>query len=289
LSKQPAIYKDDEECVANAFEKSKCDTLFFISWDILINRHIYCDETVSRSAEVIEIYTITLQRSKTYFAIASLLILSLFIGIAGFEYWDDKELAALPNQPTTAPTGSISIVVKIADRTLELYNDGKIYKKYRVAVGKSDTPTPIGDWTVIWKSYRSGDIFGTRFLGLDVPWGGYGIHGTNRPWSIGHFISQGCIRLRNKDIEELYEWVPVGTPVRIEGQMIRIQRVLKYETTGADVVQLQRKLRTLGYLESKADGFFNRDTETAVKRFQHDKGLKVTGYADRKTLDLLGM
>jgi len=170
-----------------------------------------------------------------------------------------------------------------------LYNDGKIYKKYRVAVGKSNTPTPIGDWIVIWKAQRSGDILGTRFLGLDVPWGGYGIHGTNRPWSIGHFISQGCIRLRNKDIEELFEWVPVGTPVRIEGQLFRIQRALKYGDTGVDVVLLQRKLRNIGYLEGRADGFFNRDTEEAVKRFQYNNGLKPTGLADRKTIDVLGL
>lgn len=232
---------------------------------------------------------IAIKRSRLHFTIASLLVISLFVGILGYEYWDELELAAIPNQTQQAPTGTISIVVNIAGRVLELHSDGKVYKCYRVAVGQSDTPTPIGDWRVIWKSYRSGDIFGTRFLGLDVPWGGYGIHGTNRPWSIGHFISQGCIRLRNKDIEELYEWVPVGTPVRIEGASLGINRALKADMTGADVVQLQRKLRSLGYLEGRADGFFNNDTMMAVKRFQHDKGIKTTGIADRNTLDRLGL
>ncbi len=233
--------------------------------------------------------TTTIGRPKGFYAVTLLLLASILIGIAGFEYWDELELAAIPNQSIVPPTGHIAIVVKVPARILELYNDGKLYKRYRIAVGRSETPTPIGDWTVIWKSHRSGDIFGTRFLGLDVPWGGYGIHGTNRPWSIGHFISQGCIRLRNQDIEELFEWVPVGTPVRIEGQEFPIQRALKCEDTGADVVQLQRKLRDLGYLESRADGFFNKDTELAVKRFQYDKGLKPTGVADRKTIDLLGL
>ncbi len=232
---------------------------------------------------------VMIKKSKLHFAIASLLMISLFVGIIGYEYWDEVELAAIPNQTSQAPTGVISIVIKVPARVLELHNDGKVYKKYRVAVGQSDTPTPIGDWRVIWKSHRAGDILGTRFLGLDVPWGGYGIHGTNRPWSIGHFISQGCIRLRNKDVEELFEWVPVGTPVRIEGELFRIERTLKQDATGADVVQLQRKLRNLGYLEGRADGFFNHDTMMAVKRFQHDKGIKATGIADRKTLDLLGL
>lgn len=226
---------------------------------------------------------------KVYFAITGVLIISLVVGIAGFEYLDELELAALPNQPTTAPEGFVSIVIKVPARILEVHNDGKLYKTYRIAVGRSDTPTPIGDWTITWKAYRSGDIMGTRFLALDVPWGGYGIHGTNRPWSIGQFASHGCIRLRNRDIEELFEWIPVGTPVRIEGQQFRITRALAYEASGPDVVQLQVKLRKLGYLEGRADGFFNRDTETALKRFQHDKGLKANGIADRKTLEMLGL
>lgn len=227
------------------------------------------------------------KRTTIYFSVVSLLVISLLITVVSFEYRDELELAALPNQPTARPTGSISIVVKVAERILELHNDGKLYKKYHVAVGKPDTPTPIGDWTVAWKSYRAGDIFGTRFLGLDVPWGGYGIHGTNRPWSIGQFISHGCIRMRNQDVEELFEWVPVGTPVRIEDQHLRMQRILRYEMSGADVVLLQRKLQELGYLEGRADGFFNRDTEQALQRWQHDRGLKPTGIADWETITRL--
>jgi murein L,D-transpeptidase YcbB/YkuD len=199
------------------------------------------------------------------------------------------ELAAIPNQPVAAPKGKVLIVIKIPARLLELHEDGKVYKKYRIAVGKGETPSPVGEWIVDWKSYRAGDIFGTRYLALNVPWGGYGIHGTNQPWSIGHFASHGCIRMRNKDVEELFEWVPVGTPVRIEGQLSPIRHTLKLHSMGPDVVQLQMKLRMLGYLEGRADGFFNSDTDVAVKRFQHDKGLKSTGVVDRKTLDLLGL
>lgn len=238
---------------------------------------------------MVRLHSIMISWRRAYFAIATLMIFSLLIGLVGFEYLDELELAAISGQTTTAPTGKVTIVVKISDRILELHNDGKLYKKYRIAVGKSSTPTPIGDWVVRWKSFRSGDIFGTRFLGLDVPWGGYGIHGTNRPWSIGHFISQGCIRLRNNDIEELFEWVPVGTSVRIEGRVLPMQRVLKYEAIGADVVQLQVKLKRIGYLEGRADGFFNRDTEEAVKRFQHDRGLKANGIADKEIMELLGL
>jgi peptidoglycan hydrolase-like protein with peptidoglycan-binding domain len=95
--------------------------------------------------------------------------------------------------------------------------------------------------------------------------------------------------MRNKDIEELYEWVPVGTPVRIESHPVSIQRQLKINLMGPDVVKLQVRLRNIGYLEERADGFFNKETEIAVKRFQHDNGLKTTGVVDKKTLNLLGL
>lgn len=237
---------------------------------------------------MIKIRTIIFRRPKTNLIVATLLLFSLISGIAGLEYWSEMQLAVIPGQPSVAPKGQISIIVKISECILELYSDGKLYKTYRIAVGQSETPTPVGDWSVVWKSYRTG-VFGTRYFGLSVPWGGYGIHGTNQPWSIGRSVSQGCIRMRNKDIEELYEWVPVGTPVRIEDRPLRICRTLSYETSGADVVQLQRRLRDIGYFEGRADGFFDKETELAVKRFQYDKGLKPTGVADMKTLEMLDL
>ncbi len=232
--------------------------------------------------------TFFLRKPGLFLSVITLLV-GLIISLVSLDYWAEMDLAAIPNQPTEAPKGKVSIVIKIPARILELHEDGKVYKRYRVAVGKRETPSPVGEWVVAWKSYRAGDIFGTRFLALNVPWGGYGIHGTNRPWSIGCHASLGCIRLRNKDIEELYEWVPVGTPVRIEGQVFPIRRTLKADLMGPDVVRLQVKLRELGYLEGRADGFFNKDTDVAVKRFQHDKGLKPTGIVDKKTLELLGL
>lgn len=48
---------------------------------------------------------------------------------------------------------------------------------------------------------------------LTLSGGEYAIHGTNRPDSIGTFASYGCIRMHNRDIVDLYERVPLGTPV----------------------------------------------------------------------------
>lgn len=238
---------------------------------------------------MINLLSVTLKRGRILFSVAVFVIMSLFFGLIGFEYMDEKELAAIDNQPATRPAGSLNIVINVARRNLEVYNDNQLYKTYRIAVGKSETPTPIGEWNVVWKDYNWGTGFGTRWMGLNVPWGIYGIHGTNKPWSIGQFASHGCIRMRNKDVEELFEWIPIGTPVRIEGRKIRVQRVLKYQTAGADVVLIQMKLKELGYLNARADGIYGNVTAEAVKAFQNDQGLEVTGVVDKVFVEKLGI
>jgi len=60
-----------------------------------------------------------------------------------------------------------------------------------------------------------GNPLGARALYL---WQGnkdtlYRIHGTNEPWTIGHNVSSGCIRLTNEDVIDLYNRVKVGTTV----------------------------------------------------------------------------
>ena len=51
---------------------------------------------------------------------------------------------------------------------------------------------------------------------LTIAGGEYAIHGTNRPGSVGGFVSYGCIRMLNSDVLDLYERVAVGTPVVVE-------------------------------------------------------------------------
>ncbi|CUH93988.1 putative membrane protein [Propionispora sp. 2/2-37] len=228
-----------------------------------------------------------LKRVNLIYGVAMVVFISIFFGIASFEYMDEKELAAIDDQVKDAPAGKVNIVIKINERVLEVYSDGQLHKKYRIAVGKSKTPTPIGEWTVVWKDYNWGTGFGTRWMGLNVPWGIYGIHGTNKPWTLGQFASHGCIRMRNKDVEELFEWVPIGTPVRIEGRKIKVTRTLKHQMAGADVVVLQMKLKELGYYTERADGIFGLKTEEAVKAYQLEHGLEATGVVDKPMLERL--
>ena len=51
---------------------------------------------------------------------------------------------------------------------------------------------------------------------LTIAGGEYAIHGTNRPGSVGGFVSYGCIRMLNSDILDLFDRVAVGTPVVVE-------------------------------------------------------------------------
>lgn len=115
----------------------------------------------------------------------------------------------------SAFSSSYSITINVANHTLTLYKDGQIYRVYPVAVGKAKTPTPKGTFKIINKAINPGGSYGARWLGLNASGGGYGIHGTNNPSSIGKNISNGCIRLHNKDVIELSNLVPVGTTVKI--------------------------------------------------------------------------
>jgi lipoprotein-anchoring transpeptidase ErfK/SrfK len=114
-----------------------------------------------------------------------------------------------------------TIVVNLSKFRLTLFQDGRPVKSYPVGIGKMLTRTPKGRYTIINKvrypySWPGGPLspFGTVWMGLSRP--GYGIHGTNRPSSIGKRVSHGCIRMYNRDVEDLSRHVPVGTPVIIQ-------------------------------------------------------------------------
>lgn len=107
-----------------------------------------------------------------------------------------------------------NIEIDRENRKLKLFDNGKLVSEYPVAVGKPSTPTPAGNWTITKKALW-GEQFGGHFMQLSVPWGIFGIHGTNKPWSIGQAVSHGCVRMYKGDAAELYDMVSIGTPVNI--------------------------------------------------------------------------
>ncbi len=134
-------------------------------------------------------------------------------------------LVAIPVLATDNPW---NIIINIPEYRLYLYYQGGLFKSYKIAVGKTDSPSPTGEFQIINKVknptwYPEGrspippgpnNPLGKYWMGLNSK--GYGIHGNSAAWSIGAPVSHGCFRMDNHEIEELFTIVPVGTPVKVD-------------------------------------------------------------------------
>ena len=131
-----------------------------------------------------------------------------------------------PKPAAVSKPHSASRVVSIPDRKLALMDENPVVKIYAVALGAPASPSPCGEFQITERlenpTYYSpsvviepgaGNPLGTRWMGLNIK--GFGIHGTNSPDSIGHSASHGCIRLRNRDVEELFARLKVGDRVSV--------------------------------------------------------------------------
>ncbi|MEH7223534.1 L,D-transpeptidase family protein [Bacillus sp. JJ1566] len=187
----------------------------------------------------------------------------------------------------------ISIKIDLWAKELYVIEGEKVIKGYKISPGTDQTPTPIGTFMIIKKDKDWGGGFGTRWLGLDVPWGDYGIHGTNKPWLMGKNISGGCIRMQNKDVEELFEIVSEGTVVHIEGPITGFGRgelkPLSIGSKGTLVQIVQERLKLMSLYNGKVHGIYNKETERAVKVFQKENNLPITGGITKREYILLGI
>jgi lipoprotein-anchoring transpeptidase ErfK/SrfK len=117
---------------------------------------------------------------------------------------------------------------------LTLWKNLKVKKTYDIAVGQSGLETPAGTYTIndkqvnpswhvpnsAWAGSLAGQVIPpgpadplvARWMGF---YNGAGIHGTNEPSSIGSAASHGCVRMRVDDVIDLYDRVPLGTPIYI--------------------------------------------------------------------------
>lgn len=183
------------------------------------------------------------------------------------------------------------IVIYIDEKKLYLFENEECIKKYPIASGMPGWPSPIGSWKIVTKD-DWGEGFGGRWLGLNVKWGRYGIHGTSEEYTIGSAASHGCIRMFNKDIKELYNIVPLGTNVIIKngsfGPFGTGFRELLPGDRGADVLAVQQKLKTLGYFHSKETGIYEDDLKYALHKFQKDKKLEVKNAITRADYHAMG-
>jgi lipoprotein-anchoring transpeptidase ErfK/SrfK len=129
------------------------------------------------------------------------------------------------------PIADVNIVLKLKERKVYVYRGSQIVASYPVAIGKKGRETPTGEWQVMetlvnpgWTNFNTGKMMppgknnplGSRWIGFwtdgkDT----IGLHGTNQPNSIGKAVSNGCVRMYDKDVQALYPLVKVGTIVRV--------------------------------------------------------------------------
>lgn len=125
------------------------------------------------------------------------------------------------------------IVVDLSERSLTLMRGKKVIKRYPIAVGMPDHPTPTGTYQIndkqvdpIWTPPDSpwaaeldtipagpGNPLGTRWIGTTAP--AIGMHGTYADYSVGTAASHGCMRMHISDVEDLFERVVIGETVEI--------------------------------------------------------------------------
>ncbi len=155
--------------------------------------------------------------------------------------------AASSSLKTSENTGAVAvsqsvpskkILINLASRSLALYIDGVKTALYPIGPGKVSTPTPVGYYKVLdktenpeWidpgdpgKKIPSGaaNPLGYRWIQFN---GNYGIHGTNKPASVGSYVSNGCVRMKEADVEDLFNQIQVGTPIEIFYNRVVIEKI----------------------------------------------------------------
>ncbi len=120
-----------------------------------------------------------------------------------------------------------TILVDKSQNLLLLKSNEEVFKTYVVSTGLNNS-SPVGNFKITNKLmnptwFKAGavvsagspeNILGTRWMGFDLA--GYGIHGTTEPQSLGRQVTQGCVRMLNAEVEEIYTIIPIGTEVTIE-------------------------------------------------------------------------
>lgn len=114
-----------------------------------------------------------------------------------------------------AANGLINLVYYEKTKQLGLLKGDEVIKLYDVAYG-SDTTDKLPSKSIVSERVSNPNggngTLGTRGLALSD---NFAIHGTNKPDSIGNPVTAGCLRLSNDNIEELYPFVPLGTPFKV--------------------------------------------------------------------------
>ena len=140
-----------------------------------------------------------------------------------------KPAVAATSQPPTAEL--VTLTLKLKEKKVYVYKDGKAIANYPVAIGKKGWETPTGEWYVMekitnpgWTSFKNGSFISPgKKNPLGERWIGFwtdgkdtiGFHGTPDVNSVGKAVSHGCVRMFDKDVKALFPLVKVGTTVKV--------------------------------------------------------------------------
>jgi L,D-transpeptidase ErfK/SrfK len=155
----------------------------------------------------------------------------------------EERLVTLPTAhvlPDAPPKG---IVINIAELRMFWFRPDGAVETHPIGVGRDGLETPTGQTRIVRTQERPVwyPTAGKRLDNPDLPaavppgpdnplgeyalylgWPTYLIHGTNKPYGVGRRLSRGCIRMYPEDIESLFPRIPVGTPVTVVDQPIKL-------------------------------------------------------------------
>lgn len=134
-----------------------------------------------------------------------------------------------PGQVLKVPAFRFSAIVSKSLNTLQLLYGELFFKEYSVGTGR-DNCSPTGEFTIVTKlvnppwihagetipPFDPRNILGTRWMGFNDPYASFGIHGTTMPETVGSQSSEGCVRMVNEQVDELFIFLPRGSKVIIK-------------------------------------------------------------------------
>ncbi|TDJ79981.1 MAG: L,D-transpeptidase [Planctomycetota bacterium] len=137
-----------------------------------------------------------------------------------------------PGDILRIPTETPDVIADLDARVLLYRHGGEVLRAYEIGIGMEGHATPTGGFTVGEKQKdpswmplggpsipfgAAGNPLGTRWIAWleEGVKNSYGFHGTSVEDSVGRRVSQGCIRMRNPDVEELFELIPIGAAVTV--------------------------------------------------------------------------
>jgi lipoprotein-anchoring transpeptidase ErfK/SrfK len=137
----------------------------------------------------------------------------------------------LTNLSAIGQTPLARSVVDLQRRRVDVYQGDRLLASFAVAIGKPGWETPIGTWKVndkiskpAWTNFLTGKVMppggknpmGSRWIGFyKDSKGEVGFHGTKDLSAIGKAVSHGCLRMREVDVQELFELLEVGSIVKV--------------------------------------------------------------------------